>query len=84
MQTVEECHRDASTHAPRIRWRNVYWLKREVLLTSGPAGPGRFASRFCWPSRDVAETKALESIQNLVPAAREQVTYLGADPEPSH
>jgi hypothetical protein len=65
---------------PAPRWRNVYWLRQAVLLQSGPAGPGRLASRYTWPSRDVAETKARETLSKLSAANRPHVLYIGAEP----
>ena len=64
------------------KWRNVYWLDRLVQMPLGPAGPGRFVARYAWPSRDIAETKALESLNGPRNPDPGRIRYLGAEKQP--
>ena len=71
------------TQPPHNRWRNVYWLAKAIELAEAPGhpagryGPGRFAPRTIWPSRDIAEDHARRCIARA--ADREHIVYLGAE-----
>jgi hypothetical protein len=72
------------TEPPSNRWRNRYWFSREIVLPDcqshpgGPFGPGVLTSRLIWPSYELAEQKALESVKRNSMGA--YVVYLGAEP----
>ena len=82
--TIEE--QTTTRTLPPRRWRNRYWFSCEILLPEtpahpgGPHGPGILIPRIAWPSKDVAESKALESIK--LSRYRKHVIYLGAEPVP--
>jgi hypothetical protein len=72
--------RKAAPGRPPNRWRNVYWLEREVTTPkNGRCGPGRYSPDIAWPSRDVAEAKANS---NRAQWESWGATYLGAEPMP--
>lgn len=64
---------------PGSRWRNFYWLNREMLINGEMRGPGRTPSKFLWPSKDVAESMAAKRREELEKLG---VRYLGAEEEP--
>ena len=43
---------------PASRWRNFYWLDKQMLINGEMRGPGRTPSKFVWPTKDIAETMA--------------------------
>jgi len=69
---------------PPKRWRNVYWLGKQIELADAPGhaagvyGPGRFVSKRLWPSRETAEAAAHESIERSIDG--QYITYLGPEP----
>lgn len=63
---------------PASRWRNFYWLDREMLINGETRGPGRTPSKFVWPTKDIAETMAEK---RRVEWERIGVKYLGAEEE---
>lgn len=75
----------ARTREPPHQWRNVYWLSKPIKLRSslahseGMYGPGRFASGKVWPTKEIAEAHALDSIKRLQLTDQPHVTYLGAE-----
>ena len=79
-----EQKRKAKTR-PSGRWRNRYWLPSQIIIRdAGPMGPGECFSRYSWPSREVAEQKALDCLDG--PRAylrRKGVRYLGASSSPT-
>jgi hypothetical protein len=84
MQNTRIEEKTTQRNSPPRRWRNRYWFARQILLPDtsahpgGPHGPGILVSRRIWPSKDVAESKALESLK--LSLYRKYVTYLGAEP----
>jgi hypothetical protein len=64
---------------PANRWRNFYWLDREMLINGEMRGPGRTPSKFLWPSKDIAESMAAKRREELEKLG---VKYLGAEEEP--
>lgn len=42
-------------------WRNVFWLTQPFEFEGEIRGPGEFVSHFAWPSKDIAETVALQN-----------------------
>ncbi len=80
---VVECGTQARPAPPPKRWRNVYWLAKRIELreseyhAEGKYGPGRFASRKLWPSREVAEAKGLRSVERH--RDRKHIIYLGPE-----
>lgn len=64
---------------PANRWRNFYWLDREMLINGEMRGPGRTPSKFLWPSKDIAESMAAKRRGELEKLG---VKYLGAEEEP--
>lgn len=71
--------RESAVEPPK-RWRNHYWLHRRISVDGEPEGPGRYVSKYVWPSRDVAESIAERRRADLDAAGAE---YLGAVPEPA-
>jgi len=63
---------------PPSRWRNFYWLDKEMLINGEMRGPGRTPSKFVWPSKDIAETMAEKRRAELELLG---VKYLGAEEE---
>jgi hypothetical protein len=63
---------------PGSRWRNFYWLDREMQINGEMRGPGRTPSKFLWPSKDVAESMAAQRREELEKLG---VKYLGAEEE---
>lgn len=63
---------------PAKGWRNIYWLERQLNIGGEPRGPGRTPSKFVWPSKDIAETKAAKHKEEW---AEKGVRYLGAEEE---
>ena len=63
---------------PAKGWRNIYWLEREMVIAGEKRGPGRTPSKFVWPTKDIAETKAEANKEKW---AELGVTYLGAEEE---
>ncbi len=82
--TIRE-HKEARTRVPPHQWRNVYWLSKPIFLKEslshpeGMYGPGRFASGKVWPTKEIAEAHALDSIGRLQLTDQRHVTYLGAE-----
>ncbi len=54
----------------------MYWSTRELNVRGGPLGPGRIFGAEVWPSKDMAETAALEWLAEF---GDQGVTYLGAE-----
>lgn len=69
---------ERSVLKPAQRWRNFYWLEREMVIAGEKRGPGRTPSKFVWPTKDIAETKAEKNKDKW---AEFGVTYLGAEEE---
>lgn len=76
MTTVLE--RAPKTATPRKqRWRNRYWV--DVPFTAGGEHfpEGEHPGQFLWPSKEIAEAKALESLEDW----GDHLRYLGAELE---
>jgi len=82
-EIVVERRTQARPAPPPSRWRNVYWLAKRIQLreceyhAGGEYGPGRFAARKLWPSREVAEAKGLKSVERSF--YRKHIIYLGPE-----
>ena len=63
---------------PASRWRNFYWLDKQMIINGELRGPGRTPSKYVWPSKDVAETMAAKRREELEKLG---VKYLGAEEE---
>jgi hypothetical protein len=67
--TDEECLSDADfkrepVKEPAKRWRNkFFWTGLQVFASGETRGPGVEWGKNIWPSREVAETKAIEAIE---------------------
>lgn len=62
---------------PPNKWRNRYWYDKEFRHRDGRARPpGEYPGMYIWPSRDIAEQKAIEAMRKRRGAAG--VVYLGA------
>ena len=63
---------------PASRWRNFYWLDKQMLINGEMRGPGRTPSKFVWPTKDIAETMAAKRRADWEKIG---VRYLGAEEE---
>lgn len=76
--------RDCVASEPAKAWRNRYWISRRVRFSNGHIyGPGEYLGLYVWPSKDSAETRALEDMERLRRglAGRGIIhKYLGAEP----
>ena len=70
---------ERSITQPAKKWRNFYWLDRQLDIGGELRGPGRTPSKYVWPSKDIAETMAEK---RRLEWAKIGVTYLGAEEEP--
>ena len=79
---LERDTRRRTAKAPPHRWRNRYWLDEGYVSTGGAVYVRGFNwSTKTWPSKEIAEQKALESIRQKTP--REcGVRYIGAFRDP--
>lgn len=65
---------------PKGHWRNKYELLSAVQWTDGFDEPGIHWGERCWPSREVAQQKADDSMVEMIcndPLLAEVVKYLG-------
>ena len=63
---------------PACRWRNFYWLDKQMEIGGEMRGPGRTPSKFVWPTKDIAETMAEKRRAEWEKIG---VKYLGAEEE---
>ncbi|MEZ5938912.1 MAG: hypothetical protein R3C52_11965 [Hyphomonadaceae bacterium] len=65
------------SRAPRGWWRNLWYTDGPVLRSDGSTENGLHYGYGLWPSREVAEQKALDWLREHADAGPKRDTYLG-------
>ncbi|MBI1188695.1 MAG: hypothetical protein GC206_15415 [Alphaproteobacteria bacterium] len=62
--TSDRVHTKPTPKRPGNRWRNLYWTWELIVTGNGVRyEPGENLGHYVWPSCEIAEARAMETVQ---------------------